>query len=167
MKSYCLAYIYIPKYIYVKFNVFFSPFGIFCSSDRGSFLVLSAPWHTGSPSGPNAQVWALAEVRGTCSGGWRWHVRSRRHSEHVEPSRPMPTHVHNTILSGSKTSDVSCDIWHLECHQCVQTLRAWWWKSFSPTPWKTCDHFYHNKMKDIVSSHAYDHSMVGPFTGDA
>ena len=44
-------------------------FGIFFSSGRGSFLVLSAPWHAGSPPGPRTEVWALAEVRGTCSGG--------------------------------------------------------------------------------------------------
>ena len=54
---------------FVCINVFFWPFGIFFSSGRGSFLVLSAPWHAGSPPGPRAQVWALAEVRGTCSGG--------------------------------------------------------------------------------------------------
>ena len=76
---------------------FFSPFGIFFSYGRGPYLVISAPWHTGSPSGPNTQVWAPAEVRGTCSGGWKWHVRSGRHSEHVEPSRPMQTRVHNII----------------------------------------------------------------------
>ena len=31
-----------------------------------------------------AQVWALAEVRGTCSGGSKSHVTTGRHSEHVE-----------------------------------------------------------------------------------
>ena len=66
---------------------FFWPFGIFCSSGRRSFLVLSAPWHAGSPPGPRAQVWALAEVRGTCSGGPKWQVPSGNDSEHVEPSR--------------------------------------------------------------------------------
>ena len=79
--------------LYICINVFFTTFGIFFSSGRGSFLVFSAPWHSGSPLGPNTQVWALAEVRGTCSGGSKWHVRSGRHSEHVKPSRCRQTHV--------------------------------------------------------------------------
>ena len=88
------------KYNSTSYNVslhnlpLFSPFGIFFSPGRGSFLVLSAPWHTGSPPGPHTEVWVLAEVRGTCSGGSNWHVRSGRYSEHVGPSRPMQTHVH-------------------------------------------------------------------------
>ena len=40
-----------------------------------------------------AQVWTLAEVRGTCSGGSKSHVTTGRHSEHIEPFRPMQTHV--------------------------------------------------------------------------
>ena len=88
--------VFLTKYIYISINVFFWPIGIFFSSGRGSFLVLSAPWHAGSPPGPRTQVWALAEVRGTCSGGSTWQVSSGRDSEHVEPSRPMQTHVHNT-----------------------------------------------------------------------
>ena len=57
-------------------NVFCWPFGIFFFSGRGHFLVFSAPWHPASPPGPVAQVWALAEVRGTCSEGSKWQVRS-------------------------------------------------------------------------------------------
>ena len=37
----------------------------------------------------------LAEVRGTCSGGSKWQVRSERDSEPVEPFRSMQTHVHD------------------------------------------------------------------------
>ena len=40
--------------------------------------------------GPTAQVWA--EVRRTCSGGSKPQVTRGRHSERVEPSRPMQTH---------------------------------------------------------------------------
>ena len=98
-------------------HVFFWPFGIFFSSGRGSFLVLSAPWHAGSQPGPRTQVWALAEVRGTCSGGSKSQVRSGRDSERVAPSKPLQTHV-----QVKRISDVSCDIWHLECHQCRQTI---------------------------------------------
>ena len=83
---------------------------------RGSFLVLSAPWHTGSPPGPHTHVWALAEVRGTCSGGLKWHVRSGRHSEHVEPSRCMQIHA-----QVKRMSDGSHVIWDLECRQRRQT----------------------------------------------
>ena len=50
-------------------------------------------------------VWALAEVCGMCSGGSKSQVTTGRHSERVEPSRPMQTHV-----QVKKMSDVSCDI---------------------------------------------------------
>ena len=66
--------------LYIYINVFFWPFGILPSSGRGSFPVLSAPWHAESPPGPRTQVWVLAEVRGTCSGGPKWQVRSGRDS---------------------------------------------------------------------------------------
>ena len=72
-------------------NLFFWPIAIFSSFGRGSFLVLSAPWHAGSPPGLRAQVWALAKVRGTCSGGSMWQVPSGRDSENVEPSSCMET----------------------------------------------------------------------------
>ena len=131
-------------------NVFFSPFGTFFSSGRGSFLVLSDPWHTGSPPELNTQVLAPAEVRGTCSGGSKWLVRSGRHSEHVEPSTPIQTHVHNTLLTGWKMSDVSCDIWVLEFHQCRQTLHTRWWTSFSPTP-QPCQTFNHLNYTRVLN----------------
>ena len=91
--------------MYIYINVFFEPFGIFFSPGRGSFLVLLAPQHTGSRPGPRTQVWALAEFRGTRPGGSKWQVRSGRDSEHVEPSRPMQTHVQLKRMSdGSCTS---------------------------------------------------------------
>ena len=71
--------------------MFFWPFGMFFSSGRGPFLVLSVLWHAGSAPGPLTQGWALAEVRDTCSGDSKWRVRSGRDFEHVEPSRPMQT----------------------------------------------------------------------------
>ena len=79
------------------------------------FFLLSAAWHTGSPPGPHTQVWDPAEVRGTCSGGWKWHVHSGRHSEHVEPSRPMqpPTYrIHYQQVK--KMSDIwNCPTSHV------------------------------------------------------
>ena len=55
--------------------------------------MFSAPWHAGSPPRYRAQVWALAEVRGMCSGGSNWQVPTGSDSEHVEPSRPSkPTY---------------------------------------------------------------------------
>ena len=84
--------------------VFFTLRHLFLFRPR-SFLVLSAPWHTESPPGPNSQVWAPAEVRGSCSGGSKSPVTKERHSKHVEPSRPMQTHV-----QAEKMSNGSCDI---------------------------------------------------------
>ena len=95
------VHIYILRSIYI--NVFFWSIGIYFSSGRGSFLVLSAPWHAGSPPGYRAQVWALAEVRGICSGGSKWQVPTGSDSDHVEPARPTQTHV-----QVKKMSDSSC-----------------------------------------------------------
>ena len=111
---------YLPLYYWRQFsvlsssssldiNVFFSPFETFSSSVHESLLVLSAPWHRSSPSVSHTQVWAPAEVRGTCFGGWKRHVRSARHSEHVEPSRSMqpPTYViHYSQVKKCPTSHV-------------------------------------------------------------
>ena len=72
---------------------FFYPSAFFSLPVAGRSSCSRAPWHAGSPPGPRAQVWALAEVRGTCSGDSKSHVCSGRHSEHVEPSRPLQTHV--------------------------------------------------------------------------
>ena len=77
---------------------FFWHLGIFFSSGRGSFLVLSAPWHAGSPPGHHGASLALAEAR-TCSGGSKWQVPTGSDSEHVEPSRPMQTHVQVKAMS--------------------------------------------------------------------
>ena len=95
-----LSRTYILVHIRIYTNAFFRPFGIFFSSGCGYFLVLSVPWHAGSPPGPRARVWALAEVRGRCSGRSKSHVPSGRHSEHVEASRPLQTHVQVKIMSG-------------------------------------------------------------------
>ena len=82
---------------------FFFPFGICFSSGCGSFLMFQVPWNADSPPGPRAQVSALAEVRGKCSGGSKLNVPSGRHSEYVEPSRPLETHVRV-----KRISDGSC-----------------------------------------------------------
>ena len=102
---------HIPKgnLAYIYTNVLSWPFGSVFFSGPGSFLVLSAPWHAGSPPGPLTQVGALAEGRGTCSGGSKWHVHSRRHSEHVEPSRSMQTHVHIYVINRLK----NCPAFHV------------------------------------------------------
>ena len=52
--------------IFLCINVFFLHFGNFFSSGRGSFLVLSAPWHAGSPPGHHGA--SLGPGRGP------WHV---------------------------------------------------------------------------------------------
>ena len=92
LQLYCIQSTTIHIYTYI-YNMFFWPVGIFFSFVRGSFLVLSAPWHARSPPGPRMQVWALAEVHGTCSGGSKSQVCSGRDSEHVQPSRPLKTRM--------------------------------------------------------------------------
>ena len=83
--------------------------GLFsCSRLRGT---------QGARPDTTAQVWALAEIHGTCSGGSKWQVPTGSDSEHVEPSRSMQTHV-----QVKRMSDGSCDTWGLECRQCRQTL---------------------------------------------
>ena len=59
----------------------------------------------GARPNTTAQVWALVEVRGTYSGGSKSEVTTGRHSEHVEPSRPMQIHAQVT-----KMPDGSCHI---------------------------------------------------------
>ena len=83
----------------------------FCTSAYFSLPaagLFSCSWLRGTPRArPNttAQVWALAEVRGTCSGSSKLQVTTGRHSEHVELSRPMQTHVH-VLLLGSDQKQV-------------------------------------------------------------
>ena len=74
-----------------------------------------------------AQVWALAEVRGTCSG-----VQSGKSPRGVIPSmyshpgQCKPTYrlkeCPTAHLQVKRMSDSSCDIWDLECRQCRQIL---------------------------------------------
>ena len=92
---YCRQFSVLSSSSSLDINMFFPPFDTFFSSAHESFIVLSAPWHRSSPSVPHTQVWAPAEVRGTCFGGSKRHVCSARHSEHVVPSRSMqsPTYV--------------------------------------------------------------------------
>ena len=120
--DFTLAHIPKGNLVNTFIHVFIWPFGIFFCTGRGSFLVLSGPWHTGSLPESHTQDWAQAEVRGTCSGGSKWHVHSGRRSEHVEPSRPPanPRTVQVKIMSHDW-----CDIWDLECHQRRQTLLTW------------------------------------------
>ena len=47
----------------------FLDIGLLCSSARGSFLLLSVEGDPGGPRKDWVQVWALAEDRGTYSGG--------------------------------------------------------------------------------------------------
>ena len=74
-------------------KAFFWHIGMFWSSARGYFLVLSVPWHAGSPPEHDGSSVDLADVRSTCSGDSQLHVPTGRHSEHVRPSRPLQTHI--------------------------------------------------------------------------
>ena len=91
-------------------------------------LSCSRLWSTpcGRPC-TTAQVWALAEVRGTCSG-----VQSGKSPRGVIPSmyshpgQCKPTYrlkeCPTAHLQVKRMSDSSCDIWDLECRQCRQIL---------------------------------------------
>ena len=74
------------KYVFLHISIFFS-------SGRGSFLVLSALGHAGTPPEHHGASVGMAGVRRTCSWSSKSQVTTGRHFEHVEPSRPMPTHV--------------------------------------------------------------------------
>ena len=80
---------------------FFHPRHFFLFRPRVFPRALGSVAHREPSRTPYASL-GPAEVRGTCSGGSKWHARSGRHSEHVDPSRPMQTHVHNTLLTGYK-----------------------------------------------------------------
>ena len=108
----------------------------FFSSGAGLFSCFRLRGTQRACRNTTAQVWALPDVRGTCSGGSKSQVPTGRNSEHVGPYRLLQTHVRV-----KRMYDGSCDIWNLECHHCRQTLLNWWWQSFSPTPTcRTCDH---------------------------
>ena len=74
-------------------NVFFCT-SSFCSLPAADIFPCSRLRGTqGARPNTTAQVWALDEVHGTCSGGSKFQVTTERHSEHVEPSRSIQTHV--------------------------------------------------------------------------
>ena len=103
LPDYC--YCITSKYFEVLcINVFFGTSTFYSLPAAGLF---SCSWLRGTHGARRdtmAQVWALTEVRGTCSGGSKWQVPTGSDSEHVEPSRPMQTHVQVKIMS-----DGSCD----------------------------------------------------------
>ena len=80
-------------YILLCTNVFFGTLASLLFRPR----VCSRCSRPRSTQGPRrntrAQVWALRNFRGTCSGGSKSHVPTGRHSEPVGPSRPLQTHV--------------------------------------------------------------------------
>ena len=80
--------------------------------------VLSAPGHARSP--PELHGASVGSGRGSrhaFSGDSKSLVTTGRHSEHVEPFRPMQTHVQDKTIS-----DGSYGIYDIECRQCRQTL---------------------------------------------
>ena len=111
---------------------------------------------------------SLGRGRGpcTCSGGSKSHVPSGRHSEHIEPSRPLQTRVQvkwcptaRLRYLGSCMSSISSDVTYLEMETFFPDTNA---PDMRPR--------FYNKIKlhDLgrilyISSHAYDPSMVGPF----
>ena len=104
---YMLAFIPVPgTYVLLCINVYFYPSAFFSLPTAGLFSCSRLRGTQGARPNITAQVSALTEIRGTCSGGSKWQVPTGRHSEHVEPSRPMQAH-----LQVKKMSDGSCDIY--------------------------------------------------------
>ena len=99
---------------------FFGPSAFFSLPAAGLFSCSRVRGTQEARRNTRVQVWALADIRGTCSGVSKPHVPTGRHSEHVGPSRPLQTHVQVQRMYND-----SCDIWDLECHQCRQTLLTW------------------------------------------
>ena len=104
------TYILVYILLLVCMNVFFSHIDVFFSSGSGYFSCSRLRGTQGARPNTTAQVWALAEVRGTCSGVSKSQVTTGRHSEHVEPSRPMQTHVQ---VKKCPTADVISKILNL------------------------------------------------------
>ena len=68
--------------------------GIFCSSARGSFLLLSVTGHAGRSGEHWVQVWALAKVRGTCSEGSKSQKKLvNNHGIVFRPARANQAHA--------------------------------------------------------------------------
>ena len=87
------THLYIAIYIYKC--LFFIPSAFFLSWPRVFPRALGSVARR-EPARTPHHVWALAEVHGTRPGGSKSEIRSGGDSEHVEPSRCMKTHVHNT-----------------------------------------------------------------------
>ena len=85
---------------------FFGPSAFFSFAAAGLFSCSGLRGTKGARRNTRAQVWALADIRGTCSGGSKSQVPTGRHSEHVGPSKPLQTHVRPKGMS-----DGSCDSW--------------------------------------------------------
>ena len=83
-----LVCMYIAMYKCVLLHI-----GVFSIPTAGLFSCSQLRGTQGARPTTTAQVWALAEVRGKCSGGSKSQVTTGRHSDHVELSRPMQTHV--------------------------------------------------------------------------
>ena len=84
---------YLYTHRYVKYERFFTSISIFCSSARGSFLLLSVTGHAGGPREHSVQVWALAKVRGTCSGGSKSRKRANNHGIAFRSARANQAHA--------------------------------------------------------------------------
>ena len=94
-----------PPPILLCRNVFFCTSAFLSLPAPGLFSCSRLRGTQGARRNNEAQVWALAKVRGMCSGDSKSKVNTGRPSEHVEPSRSMQTHV-----QVNKMSDRSCDI---------------------------------------------------------
>ena len=132
-----LVCMYIAMYKCVLLHI-----GVFSIPTAGLFSCSQLRGTQGARPTTTAQVWALAEVRGKCSGGSKSQVTTGRHSEHVQPSRPprKPTYR----LKECPTAHVISRILNV-----VNVVRHYLvMEGISPTPpCETCDHFWYNKIQ--------------------
>ena len=134
--------------------------GLFsCSRLRGT---------KGARPNTKAQVRPLAEVRDLCSGGSKSQVTTERHSEHVEPSRPIQTYVQvktNVQLVATQAHVIS-RILNVVRHYLVMEM---YFPDTNLRDMRPLSVIQKDNLHDIwriVSSHArsgtYDRSMIGP-----
>ena len=90
------------SYYYYKMKLFLD-IGIFFSSTRGSFVLLSVTGHAGGLHEHWEQVWALADVRGTCSGGSKSRKLVNNHGIAFRPASANQAHANPKQSSISVT----------------------------------------------------------------
>ena len=153
-RSCCWRY---TRYVDITmYKCVFLHIGIFSLLTAGLLSCSRLQGMQGARPNATAQVWALAEFRGTCPGSSKSQGTTGRHSEHVEPSRPMQTHV-------QVEKNVRRLMWYSRILSLVNVNELdinWWWKGIfqtllarHATTFGTIKYNLHD-LGRVVSSHA-------------